>query len=124
MAILSKGCKPNNFESHNSLKFSFTDVWSHCFIFVDWESFLKLDSPNTLPICKANLDDSINSGNFPVRVYLRLILKNSTPDIQNLAFYVKQGLPIAWELSLENSADSYICCWVALSSSFRFIPFF
>ena len=27
MAILSKGCKPDNFESHNSLKLSFTNSW-------------------------------------------------------------------------------------------------
>ena len=26
MAILSKACKPDNFESHNSLKFNFTDI--------------------------------------------------------------------------------------------------
>ena len=26
MAILLKGCKPNNFESHNSLKLSFTNI--------------------------------------------------------------------------------------------------
>ena len=26
MAILSKGCKPDNFESHNSLKLSFTNI--------------------------------------------------------------------------------------------------
>ena len=26
MAILSKACKPDNFESHNSLKLSFTNI--------------------------------------------------------------------------------------------------
>ena len=29
MAILSKGCKPDNFESNNSLKLSFTNIWGH-----------------------------------------------------------------------------------------------
>ena len=27
MVILSKGCKPNNFEQHNSLKPNFTNIW-------------------------------------------------------------------------------------------------
>ena len=37
MAILSKGCKPDNFESHNSLKFSFTNIQHICLNFVDCE---------------------------------------------------------------------------------------
>ena len=28
MAILSKACKPESFESHNSLKLSFTNIWA------------------------------------------------------------------------------------------------
>ena len=29
--------------------------------------------------------------------------------MHGLAVYVKEGLPFAWDLSLENSADSYLC---------------
>ena len=34
MAILSKGCKPDKFEPHNSLKLSFTNIWGLCSNFV------------------------------------------------------------------------------------------
>ena len=38
MSILSKGCKPDNFESHNSLKFSFTNIRGLRLNFVECES--------------------------------------------------------------------------------------
>ena len=41
MAILSKGCKPDNFEPDNSLKLSFTNIWRLYFNFVECESFLE-----------------------------------------------------------------------------------
>ena len=31
-----------------------------------------------------------------------------------IAVYVKKGLPFAWDLSLQNSADSYLCFHHAL----------
>ena len=34
--------------------------------------------------------------------------------MHGLAGYVKEGLPFAWDLSLENFADFYLCFWVAL----------
>ena len=39
MAILSKAHKPDNFELHNSLKLSFTNIWGLRSNFVDCESF-------------------------------------------------------------------------------------
>ena len=76
-AILSKGCKPDNFELHNSLLsitctlvLSITNIWGPHSNFVDCESFLELNSPDILPLCETNLDDSINSGNFSLRGYL------------------------------------------------------
>ena len=84
MTILSRRCKPDNFESHNSLKLSFTDTWGLCLNFVDCKSFLKSNCPETLAICETNLDDSFDSSNFFVRGHL------------------------AQDLSLENSADSYL----------------
>ena len=45
MATLSKACKPDNFESHNSLKLSFTNVRGLRSNFVDCESFLESNSP-------------------------------------------------------------------------------
>ena len=56
----------------------------------------------------------INSGNFFVRGYLPLIQKDYITDVHDLAVYVKEGLPFAQDLSLENSVDSYLCFWLAL----------
>ena len=100
MAILSKACQPDNFESHNSLKLSFTNIQGLCSNFLDCESFLESSSPVILALCKTNLDDPIDSGNFSVRGYLPLIRKNSGTHMYDLAVYVKKGLPSARDLSL------------------------
>ena len=100
MAILSKACKPDNFESHNSLKLSFSNIQGLCWNFVDCESCLESNSPDILALCETNLDDSIDSGNFSVRGYLPLIRKDSSTHMHGLPVYVKEGLPFARDLSL------------------------
>ena len=107
MAILSKACKPDNFESHISLKLSFMNIQGFSLNFVDCESFLESNSRDIIALCETNLDDSIDSGNFSVRGYLPLIGKGSSTHIYGLVVYVKEGLPFAWGLSLETSAGSY-----------------
>ena len=77
MAILSKACNPDNFESHNSLKLSFTNIRGLHSNFLDCESFLESNSPDILTLCETNLNDSMDSGNFSVRGYLPLIRKDS-----------------------------------------------
>ena len=67
MTILSKACKPDNFESHNSLKLSFTNIRGFSSNFVDCEPFLESNSPDILALCQTNLEHSIYSGNFSVR---------------------------------------------------------
>ena len=94
MAILSKGCQPDNFELHNSLGLRFRNI---CGIhsnsgFEDCESFLESNYPDNLAVCETNLDDSVDSGNFFVRD-LPLIQKDSSTHIHGLAVYVKEGLP-------------------------------
>ena len=106
MAILSKGRKPDNFESHNSLKLSFTNIQGLCLYLVDCKVFLKSNSPDIPALCKTYLDNSIDFGSFSVRSYLHLIQNNSTTYMHGLAVYVQEGLPFAQDLSLENSADS------------------
>ena len=101
MAILSKACKPDNFESHNSLKLSFTNIRGLRSNFVDCESFLESNSPDILALCETNLDDSIDSGNFSVRGYLPLIQKDSSTHMHGLAVYVKEGHPFSQDLSLQ-----------------------
>ena len=121
MAILSKGCKPDNFQSNNSLKLSFTNILGFCSNFVDCESFLESNSPNILALCETHLDDSTDSGNLSVSGYLPLILKDSSTHMHGLTVYVKEGLPFALDLSLENSADSYLCFRLTLLPS---VPYF
>ena len=123
MAILSKACKPDNFESHNSLKLSFTNIQGFRSNFVDCESFLESNSPDILALYDTNMDDSVDSGNFPVRGYLPLIQKDSSTHMHGLAVYVKEGLPFARDLSLENSADSYLCFRLALLHSVSYFFF-
>ena len=84
MAILSKGCKPDNFESHNSLKLSFTNIQGLRSNFVDYASFLESNSPDILALCETNLCNSIDSCNFSVRGYPPLIRKDSTTHIHGL----------------------------------------
>ena len=91
------------------IKLSFKNIGGLHSNSVDCESFLKSNSRDILVLCETNLDDSIDSANFSVRGYLPLIRKNSSTHIHGLAVYVKEGLPFARDLSLENSADSYLC---------------
>ena len=93
MAILSKACKPDDFELDKSLKLSFTNILGLYSDFADCKSVLKLNSPDILALCETNLDDSIDSGNFSVTDYLPLIRNNSSTHMHDLAVYLKEGLP-------------------------------
>ena len=117
MAILPKVCKPDKSELHNSIKLSFTNIQGLGSNFVDCEFFLESNSSEVLAICEANLDDSIDSGNFSVRGYLPLIRKSFSTYMHGLTVYEKEGLPFAFDLSLGNSADSYLCFRLALLHS-------
>ena len=90
------------------LNMSFTNIWALCSNFFDCESFLESNSPDILALCEANLDDSVDSGNFSVRSYLPLLRKDSSTHMHGLTVHVKEGLAFAWDLSLENSTDSYV----------------
>ena len=123
MAILSRACKPDNFESHNSLKLSFTNIPGLCSNFVVRKSFLESNSSDVLGLCETNLDGSIDSGNFSVKDFFPLIRKDSSTHMHDLAVYVKEGLPFARDLSLENSADSYLCFRLTLLHSVSYFFF-
>ena len=106
MAVLSKRRKPDNFESHNSLKLSFSNIQSLYLNFVECGPFLELNSFDIFALRETNLDDSIDSGNFSMLAYLPLIRNDSATHMYGLAVYVKEELPFAGNLSLENSANS------------------
>ena len=80
-------------------------------------------TPDILALCERNLDDSIDSGNFSAKGYLPLIRKDSITHMHGLAIYVKEGLPFAQDLSLENSADFYLCFQLALLHSVSYFFF-
>ena len=103
MVILSKGCKTNHFEWHSPLKLRFTNIRALRSNFIECESFLESNSPNIMALCETNLDVSIDSVNFSVTAYLPLIT-----HLHGLAVYVKEGIPFARDLPLENSANSYL----------------
>ena len=124
MAILSKRCKPDNFQSYNSLKLSFTNIWGLHSNSVAYDSFFESNSPDILVLCVTNLDDSIDSGNFSVRGYVPLLQQDSVTYILGVVVHVKQGLASTQDLSLENSADSYLCFQLALLHSVSYFYFF
>ena len=121
MAILSKACKPDNFELQNSLKLNVMNIQDLRSNIVDCKSFFESNSPDILAPSETNLDDPIDSGNVSVRSYLPLIRKDSSTHKHGPAVYVKEGLPFAWNLYLESSADSYLCFRLALLHS---VPYF
>ena len=93
MSILSKAFKPDNFESHKTPKLSYMNIWGSRSNFIVCESFLESKSPDNLVLCKINLDDTIDSGNFSVRPYLSLIQKDSGTLMHGLKVNMKEGLP-------------------------------
>ena len=109
IAILSKGCKPDHFGPHNSLKLSFTNVRGLLSNFVEYESFLESNSPDIPALYETNLNDSIDSGNFSVTGYLPSIQKDYIIHMHCLAIYAMEELPLV------KSADSYLCFWLFLS---------
>ena len=106
MTILSKACKPDNFESHNSLKLSFTNIWGLHSNFADCESFNNSNSHDNLVLCETNLE-----------------WENSSTNMHGLTVYVKEGITFVWDISLENSADSYLCFPLALLRSLYYYFF-
>ena len=112
MAI-SKACKPENFESHNSLKISFTNIRDLRSNFVDVNLSLNQTRPTFLLYARQTWITQLN---------LAISHVHST-HVHGLAVYVKEGLPFARNLYLENSADSYLCFRLALLHSVSYFFF-
>ena len=58
-----------------------------------------------------------------MRSYLPLLRKDSSTHMHGLTVYVKERLPFARDLSLENSADSYLCFRLTLLHSVSYFFF-
>ena len=100
MAMLSKGCKPGHFESHNSLKFSLANICGLHSNFVDCKSFLEWNSLDILALCEWEKRGWLVNWfwQFLCEGYVPLIWKDSTTHIQGLTVYVKEGFPFCMEL--------------------------
>ena len=109
MAILSNVCNTNKFESHNSLKLSSINIRGLYSNFVGCEAFLESSYPSIFSLCETNLVDSIDFSNCSVRGDLALIRKEYVAHMHGFPVYVKEKLPFAQDLSIENSGHSYLC---------------
>ena len=92
MAI-SKACKPDNFELHNSLKLNFTNIQDLHSNIVDCKSFFESNSPDILALYETNLDDPIDSGNVSEKL----------PSFNSKGFQYSQ----AWSCSLCERRTSF-----------------
>ena len=110
--------------NRTSLKLNFANIRGLHSNFVDCESLLESNTPDIRALCETKLNDSIESLDFSVRGYLPLMQKVSTTDMHGLAVYVKEGLPFAQDLSVENSTDPYLCFRLALLHSLSYFFFF
>ena len=95
MTTLSKGCKLNNFEPHGSLKFSFTNIRGLCSNFVECESSLESNSPDSLAVW-----DKLGCLNwfwqFPCEGLPSFDSEGFVTHIDDVGVYVKEGLPFDW----------------------------
>ena len=92
MVILTKGHKPDNFESHNSLKLIFINIQGLFSNFVECKTFLESNIPDILDLCDTSLDETIDSCNFSLRGYFPLIQTDCITHIHGLAVYLKGRL--------------------------------
>ena len=108
MAMLSKYVNQIT-KSHNSLKLVFTNSGGLGSNFVGFQFSFESDSPSICVLCETNSKDSVVSRNLLCMVHVPLVGKDSVTDIHVRAVYVKDRLPFARDLSLENSKYSYFC---------------
>ena len=103
IAILSKGCKPDNFESHNS--HTLTNIRGLCSNLVECESFLESNFPDIVAWFWQFLCDGLSS---------------FTPKELCYSYAWSCSLckgRTGQDLYLENSTDSYFCFRLALLHS-------
>ena len=88
MAILSKACKPDNFELHNSLKLSFTNIRVFVRILLTVNLSLNQTLLTFLLCVRQTWMTQLISGNFSVIGYLPLIRKDSSTHIRKFCRFL------------------------------------
>ena len=89
-------------------------MWIFPWIKLSWYSYCVWDEPGSINWFWQFLCEGLSSFNPKWFCYSYALL----------AIYVKEGLPFARDLSLENSADFYLCFGVALLQSVSYFFFF
>ena len=76
-----------------------------------YSSFLESNSPDILALCETKIGWLSWFWQFLCKGLPSLIWKDSITHMHGLAVYVnwKKDFPFAWDLSLENSNNSYLC---------------
>ena len=91
MTIVSNVCKPDNLESYNSLKLSFTNIWGLHSNYVGCESFLESNFPDILAYVtqtwKTQLIPAISGWGFTFLLFD--VQKNSVTHMHSLKVYAK-----------------------------------
>ena len=95
MAILSKGCNPDNLEPLNSLKHSFTNIEVFVPIFLNVNLFLNQTLLKFF-LCGRQTWMTQLILAISLSGYLPLIQKDSITHMHGLAVYVKEGLLFTW----------------------------
>ena len=105
LSVLSKQC----FCSITNITVKLTNLpWMLSYYLNDFRpvSYKRYDEIDIFVLLETSLNDTSDSGNL--MDYLPLVWKESLTDMHDLVVYVKEGVPFAWDLSLKNSADSYL----------------
>ena len=88
-----------------------------------WHDTYNEEYLNLLALCERILYDSIDSANFSLIDYLLLIRNDFIIHMHGLAVYVKEGLPFAWDLSQESSANYDLSFRLALLHTMSYFFF-
>ena len=111
----------------NQTTLDYTTLWNLALLIFKVFAQIWLDESNSwtiLALYETSLNNSIDSDSFFVMEdYLHLIQKDSYTYMHGLAVYVKEESvqKVAWDLSLENSANSYFYFWLVL---LHLVPYF
>jgi len=89
--------------------------------FADVESYLHLNKPDIFGLSETALNESVPNSDLIIPGYLPLIRKDSIKHMHGLGIYVRDNLPIAREVELEDKQHPFICLRVALMQSTSYV---
>lgn len=89
--------------------------------FVVISAFIFQRSPDILALCKSNLNASIFATEFSL--YIPLFRNCSSADMHSIDIYVREHLPLAWELSLVSALFLHELLHLLVNSVSYHFPF-